>query len=76
MARIAKQRDAIKNHLKRGLSLTPLEALRLYGCFRLAAVVYTLKYDYGMNIKTEMVSNPHTGKKFARYSLSQTIKIE
>lgn len=30
-------------HLKTGRELTPIEALKKYGCFRLAARVYELK---------------------------------
>ena len=37
------QTDAILAHLERGLPITPLDALRLYGCFRLGARVWELK---------------------------------
>ena len=33
------QYDMILKHLKRGDSITPLDALDKYGCFRLAAVI-------------------------------------
>ena len=37
------QCDVILQHLKSGKSLTPLDALRLYGCFRLAARIHDLR---------------------------------
>lgn len=60
------QRDDILNYLKSGRSLTPLEALDLFGCFRLGARIYDLKQE-GFNIKSEQVE--FNGKHVARYSL-------
>ena len=51
-----------------GKSITPIQALELCGCFRLSAVIYVLKYDYGMPIKTEMVYEEN-GKRYAKYYL-------
>lgn len=59
------QKTDILRHLKRK-SITPLDALRDYGCFRLAAVIHLLR-DEGHMINTKMVDNGR--KKFARYSL-------
>jgi hypothetical protein len=33
----------IQDHLYDGKSITPLEALNLYGCFRLAAAIHRLR---------------------------------
>lgn len=61
------QIDAIRSHLLRGKSITPIQALRLYGCFRLAAVIFDIRAE-GYIIDTEMVSN---GKgHFAEYTLT------
>jgi len=60
------QRDKIFGHLLSGYTLTPIQALEWYGCFRLSARIKDLRND-GVNIKTEIVSE--NGKKFARYSL-------
>ena len=46
------QSEAILNHLKAGKTLTPLEALDRFGCFRLAARIIELRRD-GYNIVTE-----------------------
>ncbi|MGJ7024981.1 helix-turn-helix domain-containing protein [Petrimonas sulfuriphila] len=56
----------IKEHLLSGKSITPIEALNRYGCFRLGARIFDLKRD-GLNIKTEMVERG--GKRFAEYRL-------
>jgi hypothetical protein len=54
----------IRKHLESGLSITPIEALNNYNCFRLGARIYDLK-RIGMNIETRMITK---GKKhFAEY---------
>ena len=60
------QKAAILQHLMSGKSLTPLEALHMYGCFRLASVVFTLKQE-GHLIKTTMVHGANN-KRYASYS--------
>ena len=61
------QYQSIRGDLLAGLSITPLEALNRYGCFRLAAVIYKLRKD-GHKIVTEDGVTPD-GKHFARYKL-------
>lgn len=68
MERQESQRKQIQAWLKEGNSITPIMALEMCGCFRLSAVIYILKYDYGMDIKTEMVYGTN-GKRYAKYSL-------
>ena len=60
------QTQAIYEYLKQGNSLTPLEALEKFGCFRLGARIWELK-DQGFNIQKTMVRN--NGKHFASYKL-------
>jgi hypothetical protein len=59
------QSSEILDHLKRHKNISPLEAFREYGCFRLAARINDLRKD-GHNIKTLMTSEPD-GKSFAVY---------
>ena len=59
-------KDRLKVRLLSGQSVTPLQALRRWGCFRLAVYVNRLRNE-GMKIKTEMVSAK--GSTFAKYSL-------
>lgn len=63
---IMNQTDSILDHLKSGRSITPLEALELYGVFRLGARILDLRRE-GYDIQTETV---HQNKKhFAKYHL-------
>jgi hypothetical protein len=53
--------------------ITPLEALDLYGCFRLGARIWELKQD-GYDIVTDTVEK--NGKRFARYRLADWFQNE
>jgi hypothetical protein len=61
--------------LKQGRSLTPLEALREFGCFRLGARVHELR-EAGWPIHRELVhvEGEHGPARVARYSLPQDRK--
>ena len=61
------QNDLIFLHLKSGKSITPLEALNLYGCFRLSARIKDLKNE-GHIINCELVEGEN-GKRFASYTM-------
>lgn len=65
--KVESQNKQIKAWLESGKSITPLDALCLFGSLRLGARIFDLKNDYGMNIKTEMIEE--NGKRYARYSL-------
>lgn len=60
------QNTAILNHLEKGKSITPLDALKRFGCFRLGARIWELR-ERGHSIKKETVFR--NGKHFASYSL-------
>jgi hypothetical protein len=60
------QRDEILRHLKRGHGLTAMDALKYWGCMRLAARIEELR-DMGHDIHTVMVKKG--GKRYARYRL-------
>jgi len=60
------QRENILKYLETGKAITPIEALNMFGCFRLAAVICDLKKEGHMIHTTTVKSN---GKRFARYSL-------
>lgn len=63
------QNAQILAHLKTGKSITPLDALKLYGCFRLGARIFELRQD-GHNIHSERVP-VGPGKLVASYTLVQ-----
>ena len=58
------QRDRILAHLQRYGNITPQEALRHYGSFRLAAHIEVYR-KAGHRIATKMVTE--RGSEFARY---------
>jgi hypothetical protein len=63
------QNEAVLNHLMTGRSLSPLEALGLYGVFRLAARVFELK-DMGVDIR-KVTKVDINGKQYAEYYVSE-----
>ena len=48
------QAKNILAHLVQHKTITPLEALNQYGCFRLSAVIFNLKKD-GHEIETQII---------------------
>ena len=62
------QNAQILSHLKSGKQITPIEALREYGCFRLAARVFELR-EIGWPIECERRSM-ESGKMIGVYSLN------
>ena len=58
------QNDQIRMYLETGKSLTPMDALVRFNCFRLAARIKDLR-DEGVAINSELVHKD--GKKYSRY---------
>lgn len=61
------QNRLIKEYLQSGHSLTQMDALNLFGCFRLASRVYDLR-NQGLDIKKETIELA-SGKRVTRYYL-------
>ncbi len=64
------QNKMIAKHLKAGGSISPLRALEMFSCMRLASRIYDLSNPpYSMSIKSELI---HEGNyKFAKYTLNK-----
>lgn len=62
------QAQRILIYLKTGKTLTPLEALKKFGCFRLAARISDLR-SQGHTIWTNYITKDN--KTFAAYKLSK-----
>ena len=60
------QKQQIEAYLTKGKSLTPIDALSKFGCFRLAARIADLRNE-GLNIATKIVTKK--GKSYASYTL-------
>ena len=58
----------ILDYLKEGNGITPIDALNLFGCFRLGARIADIK-NMGYDIITEMVV-VGDGKRVAKYHLA------
>jgi hypothetical protein len=61
------QADAILHWLRDGHSITPIQALNVFGCFRLGARIWELKRR-GYNIESKMIKTT-AGKRVAEYRL-------
>jgi hypothetical protein len=57
--------EQVLTHLKRGQPITPVEALKRYGCFRLGARIYDLK-QRGHHIEKQMIEVETRGGGTAR----------
>ena len=58
------QNDRIRMYLETGKSLTPMDALVRFNCFRLAARIKDLRAQ-GVSIRSELVHKD--GKKYSKY---------
>lgn len=65
---IKSQEKKIAEHLLSGKTITPIEALNLYGCFRLGARIHDLR-NGGMSIETRTISD--NGKRYAQYFMGE-----
>lgn len=63
---IESQNKAILKYLEAGNTITAIEALKMFGCFRLSARIFYLK-EMGHDIASELVFE--NGKKFSNYYL-------
>ena len=69
-AQVAKsQCDMIIAWLQKGYSITQLDALNMFGCFRLASRVHDLR-ERGYNIIACRITTP-TGKRVCEYVLGK-----
>tara|TARA_R110000824_G_scaffold263310_3_gene452020 strand:- start:10767 stop:11054 length:288 start_codon:yes stop_codon:yes gene_type:complete len=70
------QKSKVMQWLETGKSITPIHALEMFGCFRLAAVIHDIKLEevfmHNKTIKTEMIKNKF-GTKYGSYKLIKKI---
>lgn len=65
------QLSVIRDYLMDGKSITPIEALNLCGCFRLSAIIHTLRHKEDIPI---LMDQPQAsdGKPYARYWIDKS----
>ncbi len=64
------QNKRIAEWLKSGNTITAMEALNMFNCFRLASRITDLKQKFGLCIVTDRVMTP-SGKRVAQYKLAE-----
>ena len=64
------QNKRIAEWLKAGNTITAMEALNMFQCFRLASRITDLKQKFGLRIVTDRVMTP-SGKRVAQYKLAE-----
>lgn len=60
------QINKVQLHLLEGKSITPIEALNMFGAFRLSHIIYVLRKE-GMDIKTDLIDDGV--RRYAKYTL-------
>jgi hypothetical protein len=64
------QNEIILNYLKSGQSISSIEALNLFGCFRLASRISDIRKKYPeLKIQVNTIHNELTKKHYASYKL-------
>ena len=66
MKKKSTQTTMILAHLKKGSSITPMDALKLFGCFRLSARIADIR-SMGYKVVTKYVTEK--GKTYASYRM-------
>lgn len=73
MNRRKSQRMQILDYLQEGNAITAIDALNIFGAFRLATRIHELR-QLGHKIKTELVTVP-SGATIARYTLESDDEV-
>jgi hypothetical protein len=73
------QKSKIMKWLDNGNSITPIQALEMFGCFRLAAIIHSIKHQEkefmeGRELITTMVTNKF-GVKYGSYKLKSNNRV-
>ena len=63
------QKERVLKFMEEGNSITPIEALERFGCFRLAHIIWEIRKD--RHVYTRMIKHPKYGTKFAEYSFKK-----
>ena len=69
------QYSLILRHLETGAEINPLEALSMYGCYRLGAVIFNLKKD-GYSIMTRIHRYAKPSGREGHYAIYKLIPKE
>lgn len=67
------QKEMILRHLLEGKPIDPIESLREYGCYRLGAVIHTLRNE-GYLISTKLACHKNKYGHTTHYAIYKLIK--
>lgn len=67
MERRLSQLNMVREHLLNGNTITPIEALNMFGAFRLSHIIYVLRNE-GMDIETHTIDDGV--RRYAKYKLN------
>lgn len=62
------QKPQVLSYLKKHKTITPLQALSKFGCYRLSSIINRLRND-GYKIITILTDQKKGGNKYAKYKL-------
>lgn len=71
----ATQISWVLDELLKGRHLTPMDALKECGCFRLAAIIHILKKEGGWNIVNVWHASSKNKKRFAKYVMQSPQRL-
>jgi len=66
----ATQCRRIRAYLETGATLTPIDALNMFGCFRLGARIWDLRHKQGLDIVSRPVAVAGGRKRVAGYYMA------
>lgn len=64
------QNARIRKHLRRGGTITALQAIPKFGCINLSGRIAELRAE-GMDIRNEWITTPITNKRIVKYYLAK-----
>ncbi len=73
MSKQIAQQDQILVYMQAGNTITQIDALNLFGCFRLSAIIHDLRNN-GHEIITHNERNPNNSGYHARYELIEEMQ--
>lgn len=59
----------VKEWLENGNYITDMKAVELCKSYRLSAIIYNLRHNYGMDIRDRWIENENTKSKYKEYYL-------
>lgn len=60
----------VQEYLENGGRITDMKAVEIAQSYRLSAIIYTLRHDYGLNIQDRWIVNENTGNRYKEYWLA------